>query len=104
MRLQLNRRRKPMKIRYWITAGLWIITLGSFSVCTAPPPKRSSPPNYGKRSGAVTVDPDADQQAAEATLKSRVDGLKISRDTILGTPRLISASRGFLTGVGGRGK
>ena len=66
---------------------------------------REALPNLDKREKArlrAEVSPEATQ--AEANLKARVPGLKISRDGMLGTPRWVSSSRGFLTEAGGAGK
>lgn len=69
------------------------------------PPQRASLANYDKRnadSGTVAVTPT--QLAAESALKASVPGLRLSRDKVLGTPRLVAASEGFLSGPGGQGK
>src|SRR5205814_6556233 len=42
------------------------------------------------------------QLDAEAALKASMPDLHVSLDKVLGTPRLVAASRGFLTGPGGR--
>ncbi|MBI3415833.1 MAG: M36 family metallopeptidase [Verrucomicrobia bacterium] len=44
------------------------------------------------------------QNQAAVKLKSRLPGVKIERDGILGMPRLVSAPRGFLTGAQGKGR
>jgi hypothetical protein len=63
-------------------------------------------PNHDKRKEApkpaVSV-PNTARQNARALLESRVPGLQISTDNVLGTPRWISAQRGFLTGPQGEG-
>ena len=92
-----------MKIRYWITAGLWIVILVLPKTWAVQPRPQPAHAGYDKRRVAVAA-PDAAELQAEAALRSRVDGLKISRDTILGTPKLVSATRGFLTGAEGKGK
>jgi len=43
------------------------------------------------------------QRAAEEVLRNRLSGARVSRDRITGSPRHITAGRGFLTGPGGHG-
>lgn len=70
------------------------------------PPANQPLPNFDKRKQvarpAVTV-ADPAKANARAVLQSRVPGLKLSTDGVLGTPRLLTARRGFLTGPDGQG-
>ncbi|MEO8428937.1 MAG: M36 family metallopeptidase, partial [Verrucomicrobiota bacterium] len=61
------------------------------------------PPPAVQNQSSVSTESLALQAKAEADLKSRVQGLKIERDPILGMPKFISATRGFLTGPEGKG-
>ncbi len=66
-------------------------------------------PNYDKRDGATASQPAARASAntqsdqAAAALRAVVPSIQIRRDDVLGMPRQIMATRGFLTGPGGRG-
>ena len=94
-----------MKIRMLIVTGIGLIAFHLPNAWGVLPPKQAALPNFDKRNvTAQAVSPDAGQQEAEALLKNRVPGLQITRDRILGTPRLITAVDGFLSGPGGRGK
>ena len=68
------------------------------------PPANQPLPNFDKRTQvarpAVTVAEPA-KANARAVLQSRVPGLKLSTDAVLGTPRMLTARRGFLTGPEG---
>lgn len=63
-------------------------------------------PNYDQRreSAATTVPADAVQASKVSELRNRLPNLKFERDARLGTPRFLSAGRGFLTGPGGLGR
>src|SRR2546421_3921237 len=94
-----------MKIRFLFLAGIVWTAFQFENARGVLPPARPSLPNFDRRNAAaVAPAPDANAQQAEAVLKSRVRGLNILRDRILGTPRLVTAARGFLTGPGGGGK
>src|SRR5205807_3032460 len=70
------------------------------------PAANPSLPNIDKRRQAMPLAvpaPDAARAKAKAVLESRVPELKISTDKVLGTPRLLSARRGYLTGPNGQG-
>src|SRR5439155_14782333 len=93
-----------MNIRFFIAANVGLIFFQLTEAWGFLPPGRSPLPNFDKRQVAsVTARPDAGAQQAEAALKARIPELRVSRDAILGTPRLVSTSHGFLTGPGGSG-
>src|SRR6185312_15039773 len=50
-----------------------------------------------KRTGAAVLAADAAQQQGVQLLKSKIPALQFSRDPLLGTPRFISTSAGFLS-------
>lgn len=63
-------------------------------------------PNYDKRKQApvaAIAAPNAAKANARSVLQSRVPDLQLTADKVLGTPRLVSAQRGYLTGPQGRG-
>src|SRR6516225_7985144 len=63
-------------------------------------------PNYDKRKlapHALAAAANSPKANARALLQSRVPDIKFSSDNFLGTPRLISSQRGFLTGAHGIG-
>jgi hypothetical protein len=63
-------------------------------------------PNYDKRKlapQAQTLASNPEKAKARTLLESRVPDIKIATDNVLGTPRLITAPRGFLTGHHGQG-
>jgi hypothetical protein len=114
-----------MKIRFLI-AACFALLLGLPADSRAVlPPRQPALPNFDKRveaiqqnagapaqqqplalqnqSSALSTEALALQAKAEADLKSHVQGLKIERDPILGMPKFISATRGFLTGPEGKG-
>jgi len=96
-----------MKIRFLIIASLGLVFGQSPDASGFISPAKPALPNYDKRAEATSVAAVAaspEQERAAALLKSRVPNLRISKDQILGTPRLVSASRGFLTGPNGEGK
>src|ERR1041384_737872 len=66
-------------------------------------PTEPALPNYDARA-ATAAAPDAQQESAASALKARVPRAQFDRDRLLGVPRLVTASRGFLTGPDGRGK
>jgi hypothetical protein len=70
------------------------------------PPANQPLPNFDKRTQvarpAVTVANPA-KPNDRTLLQSRVPSLKLSTDNVLGTPRLLTARRGFLTGPQGQG-
>ena len=91
---------------------LMVASLGLF-FCQLPAasgvnsPAKPALPNYDKRTqapSAPALAANPRQEQAAALLKTRVPNLSISQDQILGTPGLVSASRGFLTGPDGDGK
>ena len=66
-------------------------------------------PNYDIRTAAQrtlrtpTLSSNAVQSAAVAQLKEELPAVRVSESSILGTPRLVAARRGFLTGPDGSG-
>src|SRR5580765_6773086 len=67
-------------------------------------PVQPALPNYDVRASTEAAAPDAKEAQAATSLKARVPAAQIVRDNLLGVPKLISASRGFLTGPNGKGK
>lgn len=77
------------------------------------PPKNQPLTNYDIRLDLLQASPAKQAQAAalsraqgqaEAALEAQVPNARITRGKLLGTPALIQARRGFLTGPGGVGK
>src|SRR5437667_3315038 len=99
-------RGKCMKMRLLIVASFGLLAFQLPTASAFQPPQRAPLSNYDKRLATATpvAEPDADAQQAEAALKARLPALRVARDRILGTPRLVTATRGFLTGPGGKGK
>src|SRR6266850_1528623 len=60
-------------------------------------PERAPLPDFDQRTAAAAGVADLAQQQAVDQLKTRVPTLQFSRDRLLGTPRLVSASSGFLS-------
>lgn len=92
-----------MKIRFIIATCFGLAACQSPNAWSFQTPAQAELPNYDKRADAVAA-PTANERQAAAELKARVPGVKIERDKILGVPRLISAQRGFLSGVNGKGR
>jgi hypothetical protein len=79
------------------------------------PPATPPLPDYDQRTAAPTRAVSAlpgqtrlgaftpAQQQAAAALRQRVSGLSVEPDRIIGAPRLIASTEGFLTGPGGQG-
>src|SRR5262249_33340503 len=84
-----------------------IVALSCLSSTWAILPASNEPlPNYDKRKlapQALVAAPNPDKEAARAAIEARVPEVKISTDKVLGTPRMITARRGFLTGPQGQG-
>src|SRR6185369_6651166 len=67
-------------------------------------PAHEQLPNYDVREQPLAIVARAQtpaRQNAEALLRSKVPALLLSTDSVLGTPRLVSARKGFLTGAEG---
>src|SRR5258707_15436688 len=89
----------------FLKAGCIALALSCVSQTWAVLPPANQPlPNFDKRT-QVALPPltvaDPAKANARATLQSRAPRLKVSRDNVLGTPRLLTARRGFLTGPHG---
>ena len=72
-------------------------------------PERPPLPNLDQRDLAAAKAPPAQaeplvQAAAVSRLQARVPGAKVERDALLGTPKFICSTTGFLTGPNGEGK
>ena len=96
-----------MKTRFLMVAGLGLVFCQLPGASGAVSPAKLALPNYDKRTQtplATQLAASPQQKQAAALLKNRVPGLNLSEDKILGTPRLVSTARGFLTGPGGEGK
>ncbi len=93
----------PTFLRGVCFAGALAFVSASIAVLA---PANQPLPNFDKRKQvarpALTV-ADPAKANARAILQSRVADLKISTDSVLGTPRLLTARRGFLTGPHGQG-
>lgn len=92
-----------MKTLLLITAALFL----QFPAASSAPSAWNEPlPHYDKRtitpSKSALRYPSITSQA-EAALVDRVPEARVSRDRVLGTPRLVTATRGFLTGPQGEG-
>ena len=93
-----------MKIRFIAVTCLGL--LGCFLPAVQGFQRPGHPPltNYDSRVATAAAKPSAAVDQAAATLKNSLPGVQIAWDELLGAPRLISASRGFLTGPSGIGK
>jgi fungalysin metallopeptidase (M36)/List-Bact-rpt repeat protein/fungalysin/thermolysin propeptide len=95
-----------MKTQFF-KAGCMLFALACLSQARAVLPASHQPlPNYDKRKQAAVpaiAVPNTAQAQAGSLLQSRVPELTLTTDRILGTPRLVSAKRGFLTGPRGQG-
>ena len=60
-------------------------------------------PNFDRREPAGPDVAAAAREQAAARIKAAVPGVKIERDGLLGTPKIISSPRGFLSGPDGAG-
>jgi len=95
-----------MKIRFVLLASLSLAMLQAVDALAVGRRPDSPLPNYDRRQGVrskAVAAPAGAQMEAEIALKAQVPGAQISRDRILGTPRMINAARGFLTGPAGEG-
>ena len=98
-----------MKIRFLIATSVSLFAFWPAGVWAFRFPDQPPLANLDKRNAVASVvaptamAPSAANEAA-ALLQSRVPGIKLQRDAILGSPRLIAAPRGFLTGPQGKGK
>jgi len=96
-----------MKIRFSLALALSLLA-GQISVTLASQPSQSPLANYDKRKGssatALSALANPQRDAAVSALENQVGPIQLSRHEFLGTPRFLSASRGFLTGKGGEGK
>jgi hypothetical protein len=69
-------------------------------------PAQDHLPNYDVRDQAIATVARAQSPVrlnAESLLRARIPTLQLHTDSLLGTPRLLSAQKGFLTGPGGVG-
>ena len=98
-----------MNIRLLIGVGLGLVAVLSPNALAFQTSHDSRLPNYDARKATgdslagANAQPNLLQSQAGAALSARVPGLRLSQDGLLGTPRLVSASRGFLTAAGGAG-
>src|SRR5712672_1513637 len=60
--------------------------------------------NFDKRKVEAKTTLPEDKAAAVARLRARIPSAKVEFDAILGSPKMISASAGFLSGPSGQGK
>ncbi|MBC8094919.1 MAG: hypothetical protein H7Y43_03810, partial [Akkermansiaceae bacterium] len=67
-------------------------------------PNREPLPNFDKRTGQEAGSPTPERQAALATLRAKVPGVKVEFEGVTGAPRMISVADGFLSGASGQGK
>jgi len=95
-----------MKMRSLIVTSLGLLACQFPNARAQQPPQRAPLANYDKRlaTSPPAAQADTTVEQAEAALKARVPELRVARDRILGTPRLVTAGQGFLTGSGATGK
>jgi hypothetical protein len=102
-----------MKTRFAVAIGICVFGLCLPGARAFISPKTEPLKNYDKRDELSRQTPDkrasltapgTARSEAAAALQSRVPQVRIKEDKILGTPRHIAATHGFLTGAGGRGK
>src|ERR1051325_1641280 len=103
-----------MKTRFAITIAT--AALGAFAAFAGGgilPVRIQALTNFDKRIDSLNQSParkvraaslGSAQEQAIATLRNAIPDVQVSRDTILGTPTFVSATRGFLTGPDGKGK
>ncbi len=92
-----------MKIRFGLTVCFGLLAgpaLGALGLKASVPTQL---PNYDKRSAAPATVMAPSQEQAVSAFKALVPTAKFERDNLLGVPRLISTSRGYLTGPNGSG-
>lgn len=99
--------RELMKRTSWIGVGLVAAGLGfPLAAWSFQKPQRQQLPNFDKRLQAAAVAPAVDPvraAAAAADLRAKVPGVRIDMDPLLGTPKFVGATTGFLTGPSGSG-
>jgi hypothetical protein len=95
-----------MKTRALIIAVLGLTMSQAWDANAFQHPEQPQLPNYDQRKQQPTVAAASSsvQDDAAVALESRVPTLRLVKHATLRTPRLLSAQRGFLTGVGGQGK
>jgi hypothetical protein len=95
-----------MKMRLTLFATLGLVGIHAWNASAVQQPEQPPLPNYDKRKLQTTVTAAAStvQEDAILSLQTRVPSARVVRHATMGTPRVLSAQRGFLTGVGGRGK
>ncbi len=95
-----------MKTRALTIAVLGLITSQAWDANAIQQPGQPPLPNYDKRKQQPVVAAAAanTQDQAAIALQTRVPTARVVRHPMLGTPRVLSAQRGFLTGKGGIGK
>jgi len=96
-----------MKTPFIIALGLGLIAQQFTPAWANQKPEQPPLANFDSRQAPATsfaAPSNLQQQSGVALLQSRVSGLRFERDTVTGGPRHLSASRGFLTGVGGLGQ
>ncbi len=97
-----------MKNWFSMALGLSLLNGAMTSALAFQSPEQPPLANYDKRKVNAVAPPTAlanpQQAAAASQLEGRVNGLRYSRHEQLGTPRFLSAARGFLTGAAGVGK
>src|SRR5262245_60137590 len=97
---KLNQRGVFMKTYGLVRFVLYVSLLLSVSQSRALLPPASPPlPNFDKRAGVQTADSvSAEQRAAVGLLRARLAAAKVDFDPIIGAPKWINATDGFLTG------
>src|SRR5688572_27215025 len=95
-----------MKTRAFFIAVLGLMMSQAWDANAIQQPEQPPLPNYDQRKQQPTVAAASSsaQDDAAIALQARVPTVRVVRHGVLGTPRVLSAQRGFLTGVGGRGK
>ncbi len=99
-----------MKTRFAVAVAVGLVGFHVSGAAGFQPSGTGPLTNYDRRvellrqAPAAPVTAGPTQEQAEARLKSLIPDAKVTRDTILGTPSFITATRGFLTGPGGKDK
>ncbi len=97
-----------MKTRFVTVTCLAVLSGQLYAAPGVRPAVAAHLPNYDKRAaaaaGTAALAPNPAQAQETTLLKARVPDLQISYDKMLGTVRLVSSARGFLTGPDGLGK
>ena len=104
--LAVTQNSKRSRLHAWSLAGVLVASVVGLAPNAGAllTPKQEQLRNFDLRRPQNGGTPSsATQVAAVARLRSQLPGVRVSFDPLLGTPRLVSADNGFLTGAEGEG-